>query len=33
VAAVLRDDVRRRQELGATAVVLCGGNVDVSALA
>lgn len=33
VAAVLRDDVRARHELGVTAVVLCGGNVDVSALA
>lgn len=32
VAAVLRDDVRTRGDLGVTAVVLCGGNVDVSAL-
>jgi len=32
VAAMLRDDVRRRSDLGTTAVVLCGGNVDVSAL-
>ena len=33
VAAVLRDEMRARAELGPTAVVLCGGNVDVSALA
>jgi len=33
VAALLRDDMRARSELGTTAVVLCGGNVDVSALA
>jgi threonine dehydratase len=33
VAAMLRDDMRNRGELGVTAVVLCGGNVDVSALA
>lgn len=33
VAALLRDDIRARRELGTTAVVLCGGNVDVSALA
>jgi threonine dehydratase/serine racemase len=33
VAAMLRDDVRRRSDLGTTAVVLCGGNVDVGALA
>jgi len=33
VAALLRDDMRARRELGTTAVVLCGGNVDVSALA
>ena len=32
VAAVMRDDVRSRSDLGVTAVVLCGGNVDVSAL-
>jgi len=33
VAAVMRDDVRTRGDLGVTAVVLCGGNVDVAALA
>ena len=33
VAAVLRDEVRARGDLGVTAVVLCGGNVDVAALA
>jgi threonine dehydratase/serine racemase len=33
VAAMLRDEVRARQDLGAAAVVLCGGNVDVSAFA
>jgi threonine dehydratase len=33
VAAVLRDDVHARRDLGVTAVVLCGGNVDISALA
>ena len=30
VAAVLRKDIRERKELGTTAVVLCGGNVDPS---
>jgi threonine dehydratase len=33
VAAMLREEVRSRRDLGVTAVVLCGGNVDVSALA
>lgn len=33
VAAVLRSETRARRELGSVAVVLCGGNVDVSALA
>ncbi len=33
VAAVLRDEVRARSDLGVAAVVLCGGNVDVTALA
>ena len=33
VAALLRDDMRARSELGTTAVGRCGGNVDVSALA
>ena len=33
VAAALRDEIRTRSDLGATAVVLCGGNVDVTALA
>ena len=32
VAAVLRSEVRDRRDLGSVAVVLCGGNVDVSAL-
>jgi hypothetical protein len=30
---MLREEVRSQRELGVTAVVLCGGNVDVSALA
>ncbi|MBU3728021.1 MAG: pyridoxal-phosphate dependent enzyme [Phycisphaerales bacterium] len=33
VAAMLRDDVRCRSELGVAAVVLCGGNVDAGSLA
>ena len=33
VAAVMRADVRARQDLGTTAVVLCGGNLDVSGIA
>ena len=33
VAAALRDEIRTRSDLGAIAVVLCGGNVDVAALA
>jgi threonine dehydratase len=33
VAAMLRTDVRARTELGTAAVVLCGGNLDTSALA